>query len=87
MTGIRLGIKARLGAGLVCAAAILGVLAPAVAREEDEVDPFEGAGQKSVLRLAPWAFHALPFRVFEARNVIDTAAADDAENRLCHAQS
>ena len=62
-------------------------MAAAVARQEHEVHALEGSEQQLVGRLAPRAFDALPARVFEARNVVDAAAADDAENRFCHVET
>ena len=57
-------------------------MAAAVARQEDEIDALKAAEQEIVRGLAPGRFHAFPAPVFETGNVIDAAAADDAENCL-----
>ena len=44
------------------------------------IDARKRAEQQRVGRLAPGRFDVLPARIFEAGDVIDAAAADDAEN-------
>ena len=57
-------------------------VAAAVARQEHHVDARELAEQKLVRRFAPRAVDALPARVLQTLDVVDAAAADDAENGL-----
>ena len=53
--------------------------------EQDKVvDAIEAARQQRIRRLAPRAFHVFPARFFQRGNLIDAAAADDAENGIGH---
>ena len=59
-------------------------MAAAMAGQEHQVGALVGAEQQRVGRLAPGRLDPLPARLFEAGNVIDAAAADDAENGSGH---
>ncbi len=61
-------------------------VAAAMARQEDEVGALVAAEQQRIGWLAPGRFEPLPMRLFEAGNVIDAAAADDAEDGSGHGE-
>ena len=76
LQGVDIGAVIDAGGGLDMAAAM--------ARQEHHVHAVKGAGEKLVGGLAPGAFDRLPAGVFQAGNLIDAGAADDAENRFGH---
>lgn len=59
-------------------------VAATVPRQEDQIDALEGAEQQLIRRSAPWAFDPLPAGIFEAGNIVDAAAAYDAEDCFGH---
>ncbi len=59
-------------------------MAATVARQEDEVDARELAEQQSVGWRAERGGHGFPARANEPIELIEPAAADDAEDRPAH---
>ena len=55
-----------------------------VAREKDDRQPADLAGQQRARRLAPRACDALGLRIGQPRQVVDARPADNSQNRLCH---
>src|SRR6185295_17566267 len=61
-------------------------MAAAMARQENKIGAFVGAEQERIGRRAPGRLDRLPARLFQAGNIIDAAAADDAEYGSGHGE-
>jgi hypothetical protein len=59
-------------------------VAAAMTRQKHQIDAVEAAEQQCVGRFAPWRGHMLPASIFKAGDVINAAAADNAENGFGH---
>ena len=59
-------------------------VAPSVPRQEGQSQPVELAGENFVRRVAPRSIDFDPFRVAQARDVVNAGTADHAQNPFLH---